>query len=1402
MKKFILNFNLLIFFIISTYISGYSQYWEKIQNIPAPYNSNYWLDVFFHPLNPNYGWICGFNGMIIRTTDGGNSWRGTTVNAYHLESVHFPTLQIGYVSGVEGIFKSTDGGATWFDVTPAGTRDTTFFWGCYFLNENYGVLVGDGCYDRFQHFWLTTDGGANWSVFIGSEENTGMTDVILYSNGLGYASSSGKIWITLDSGNTWQVFSTNGPSLWQEEITNVGSSFLVPFSGTTCTGGGNDGGMRFTTNNGTTWNSYRTGVPMFGTFLIDNQKGWACGYSREVYYTSNGGVTWQNRNCGIQSGNLDDLWFINETNGWVVGEGIYKLSNPKGVAIKNDLNFGEVCVGARILDTLWFKSYNFNDASISLSINTSTSDFTIVSPGSTAYIQSCDSIRIIVSFNPKSKGVKNATLSIQYPNQNVITIPLRGTALEPTARLMDTLIVLNYAKCGFTYPISVRVSSDNQGEFISYANPVVDSKSFRLTTLLPLQIEPSKNNFLHFECTPNDTGWNEIIYRIGFSPCDTFQYLKIRVYSVSPIIQTDSTIEVEQYCTLSPIKIRVANLGNDTLFFRKISFNPKTNYLSLYGWSSGKDLTGNYILPNTEDTLIVNIDTNFTGIITTTLIIENNDFRSVNGKHNVVYIKIYVKVFIPKISFSSSFLDFGKICIGDTIKKEVVVKNEGNLEELFLNILQSSRSAFILNNSLPITVRPSSSVKLELVFVPRKTGKFSDTLSLLSFNCKDTFRILCFGEGIKTNINATPAIIKLKILKGLSSGFVVSFSSTSADTSKLEFIKISDSIFDFFAAIPNISDSLVTSFNTLNVSFDVLGRNEGKYSGIVTFYFSGICDTVISIPVFVEVIDKNIVVEPKFIDFGNVICDNEKQSKKIYIKNLSEVSDTILNITLVQKYSQFSIENDIEFPLVLLPKDSMVLVLSYAPTKQINDTANVVVVFGDSTRNIEIPLFGFFGSSKLEVERKLFEFGQLEFCEFPKLLKCSLMNNGNLLDTLKVFKPFNTSYFNAFFSNSTLLPNSTDTAYLTLVFSGANEPGEYIDTLIIGFSICDERDTLIVRGSLVKPIFSILPKFIELDTVWVGTSKFSSLTFVNFTQNEIEFQITPSNSSSNLVFDSTFGISLKYLQSYEYNFSVDGKVIGEFWDTLCFKISQKCDYYECIVIHYVIPNEVYHLTLKLGKFIVAPGNNVEINLENLTPNVLLHLDTLSLKIEFDKWLLRTYSCSVDNVDLDCLSGFGEVNIILTGKALEKFLKFGLPITIDGNSLYSYPDSTELKLRVLNYAPQKEIYFNLVDGFLKVYPVCGPIGSKHLELIPHFEVLGIAIEGKEPQLVILSDRVQNLEVLVYDVLGNFLVKVTKELPDGLNYLKVSNLKLNLSSGKIILILSNGIIKKFVILPIIK
>jgi len=103
---------------------GMGQFWKNV-NLPTGYANNYWLDIFFLPGNTQLGWACGFNASIVRTTDGGTTWSGVKVNQFQnpmLESIHFVNPQIGFTSGPQGIWKSTDGGASWFSITPPNAQ--------------------------------------------------------------------------------------------------------------------------------------------------------------------------------------------------------------------------------------------------------------------------------------------------------------------------------------------------------------------------------------------------------------------------------------------------------------------------------------------------------------------------------------------------------------------------------------------------------------------------------------------------------------------------------------------------------------------------------------------------------------------------------------------------------------------------------------------------------------------------------------------------------------------------------------------------------------------------------------------------------------------------------------------------------------------------------------------------------------------------------------------------------------------------------------------------------------------------------------------------------------------------------------------------------------------------------
>lgn len=450
------KFSLLLLFFLTSNI--YAQ-WTKITTIPPPYTDNYWLEVYFLPSDPNYGWICGYNGYILRTSDGGKTWKGTQIlTGGQLESIMFVDKNIGYTSGVNiysrgSIFKSTDGGASWREITDPRRRD--ILWGNYFINKDVGFVVGGGCWDTPQQFFKTIDGGNNWDLVEYTAANSGLTDVTMLSKDTVYATSSGMIWKSVNGGQSWYQFSNSGGRDWQEDLHIYKRSILVPYS-TGCGGESNDGGIRMSRDMGVTWTDKYTGYPMFGSFLIDDKRGWACGWAKSIYYTSNGGLSWDLKNCGIDPGvSLDDLWFINDTTGFVVGQGVYKYAPLKKEKAKITSSGLTACEGDSIILELAgnYNYYNWSTGETTKRIYVTKSGVY----SAFAFNSICDTVApdsIQVVFSPKPAFTLDASPKTEFCEGDSITLSANAvncTFRWSTGDSTNSIVV----KKGGTYTITV-----------------------------------------------------------------------------------------------------------------------------------------------------------------------------------------------------------------------------------------------------------------------------------------------------------------------------------------------------------------------------------------------------------------------------------------------------------------------------------------------------------------------------------------------------------------------------------------------------------------------------------------------------------------------------------------------------------------------------------------------------------------------------------------------------------------------------------------------------------------------------------------------------------------------------------------------------------------------------------
>ena len=103
------------------------------------------MDIFF--ADDNTAFIACQNNMILKSTDGGETWYETTLNNLNpieFHSIHFPSLNTGYAVGdgpFETILKTTDGGETWNPINAHTTSGLNYV---YFSDDNTGLIFGEG----------------------------------------------------------------------------------------------------------------------------------------------------------------------------------------------------------------------------------------------------------------------------------------------------------------------------------------------------------------------------------------------------------------------------------------------------------------------------------------------------------------------------------------------------------------------------------------------------------------------------------------------------------------------------------------------------------------------------------------------------------------------------------------------------------------------------------------------------------------------------------------------------------------------------------------------------------------------------------------------------------------------------------------------------------------------------------------------------------------------------------------------------------------------------------------------------------------------------------------------------------------------------------------------------------
>ena len=174
------------------------------------------------PFSDRVAWVSGAHGTILRTTDGGKTWK-----AFHTpsgDSLDFNTVyainakQAFVLSSGQGrqsrIYKTMDGGAHW--IRKYMNLDTQLVWRCFsFWDADHGVGISDVQKGDFL-MMFTLDGGENWDrvpadsfpVPLPNERTVASSPACLYT-GWGqhawFATTMGRVIRTNNYGNSWKM---------------------------------------------------------------------------------------------------------------------------------------------------------------------------------------------------------------------------------------------------------------------------------------------------------------------------------------------------------------------------------------------------------------------------------------------------------------------------------------------------------------------------------------------------------------------------------------------------------------------------------------------------------------------------------------------------------------------------------------------------------------------------------------------------------------------------------------------------------------------------------------------------------------------------------------------------------------------------------------------------------------------------------------------------------------------------------------------------------------------------------------------------------------------------------------------------------------------------------------------
>ena len=191
----------------------------------------------------------------------------------------------------------------------------------YFVDDQTGWSVGE-----YGTILKTTDGGENWHV-CEIDCMTDLLDVYFPTAQIGYiVGEDGLILKSMDAGESWAVQeSSYSNNLQRIRFSDSETGWAI----------GEKGLILHTADGGETWQQQvsGSGEDLYGIVLIGQDKIIAVGNNHTILISENEGADWQSTDNSSFKRNHQDVYFANDSTGWVCGE-TEEFSKKTGYLLK------------------------------------------------------------------------------------------------------------------------------------------------------------------------------------------------------------------------------------------------------------------------------------------------------------------------------------------------------------------------------------------------------------------------------------------------------------------------------------------------------------------------------------------------------------------------------------------------------------------------------------------------------------------------------------------------------------------------------------------------------------------------------------------------------------------------------------------------------------------------------------------------------------------------------------------------------------------------------------------------------------------------------------------------------------------------------------------------------------